>query len=52
VIERLHRLGSTIRDGFGQTETSAQIGNSPGQIKFGSMGRLPPLPVLLDPATV
>ncbi len=43
--------GLTIRDGFGQTETTAQIGNPPGQpIKPGSMGR--PLPgyqvVLLD----
>jgi acetyl-CoA synthetase len=35
--------GLTIRDGFGQTETTALIGNSPGQrIKIGSMGR--PLP--------
>jgi acetyl-CoA synthetase len=33
----------TIRDGFGQTETTALIGNPPGQpIKVGSMGR--PLP--------
>lgn len=33
----------TIRDGFGQTETTAQIGNPPGQpLKLGSMGR--PLP--------
>jgi acetyl-CoA synthetase len=33
----------TIRDGFGQTETTCQIGNSPGQpVKSGSMGR--PLP--------
>ena len=44
----------TIRDGFGQTETTAQIGNTPGQpVKPGSMGR--PLPgydvVLLDPVT-
>jgi acetyl-CoA synthetase len=44
--------GITIRDGFGQTETSAQIGNPPGQrLKPGSMGR--PLPgytiVLVDP---
>jgi acetyl-CoA synthetase len=29
-----------IRDGFGQTETTVQIGNSPGQpVKPGSMGR-------------
>jgi acetyl-CoA synthetase len=35
--------GLTIRDGFGQTETTAQIGNPPGQpLKPGSMGR--PLP--------
>jgi acetyl-CoA synthetase len=35
--------GLTIRDGYGQTETTAQIGNPPGQkIKPGSMGR--PLP--------
>jgi acetyl-CoA synthetase len=35
--------GVTIRDGFGQTETTAQVGNSPGQpLKPGSMGR--PLP--------
>ena len=44
--------GLRIRDGYGQTETTAQIGNSPGQpVKPGSMGR--PLPgydvVLLDP---
>ena len=44
--------GLTIRDGFGQTETTAVVGNSPGQpVKDGSMGR--PLPgyevVLLDP---
>ena len=33
----------TIRDGYGQTETTAQIGNPPGQrVKAGSMGR--PLP--------
>ena len=35
--------GMTIRDGYGQTETTAQVGNPPGQpIKPGSMGR--PLP--------
>jgi acetyl-CoA synthetase len=43
--------GVTLRDGFGQTETTAQVGNPPGQpIRPGSMGR--PLPgytvVLLD----
>ncbi|REF31397.1 acetyl-CoA synthetase [Calidifontibacter indicus] len=47
-------LDLTIRDGFGQTETTAQIGNTPGQeLKLGSMGR--PLSgydvVLVDPAT-
>jgi len=45
--------GLTIRDGYGQTETSAQIGNPPGQrLKAGAMGR--PLPgfrvALLDSA--
>ncbi|HVE57536.1 MAG TPA: AMP-binding protein [Pyrinomonadaceae bacterium] len=42
----------TIRDGYGQTETTAQIGNSPGQtVKDGSMGRaLPGYKVsVLDP---
>jgi acetyl-CoA synthetase len=44
VIEQVERAwGIRIRDGFGQTETSAQVGNSPGQlVKPGSMGR--PLP--------
>jgi acetyl-CoA synthetase len=52
VIERVKKAwGITIRDGYGQTETTAQIGNSPGQtVKAGSMGR--PLPgfgcILLD----
>ncbi len=55
VIEAVRRgLGITVRDGFGQTETSLQIGNSPGQpVKVGSMGR--PMPgfsiTLVDPAT-
>ena len=46
--------GLTIRDGFGQTETTAQVGNSPGQeVVAGSMGRpLPGIPsVLVDPMT-
>ena len=35
--------GLTIRDGYGQTETTALAGNSPGQkVKVGSMGR--PMP--------
>ncbi|TAL98635.1 MAG: AMP-dependent synthetase [Paraburkholderia sp.] len=44
VIERVrHAWNVTIRDGFGQTETTCQIGNSPGQpVVAGSMGR--PLP--------
>ncbi|MEL7157305.1 MAG: AMP-binding protein [Actinomycetota bacterium] len=44
--------GLVIRDGFGQTETTAQIGNPPGaEVVPGSMGRpLPGYPiVLLDP---
>jgi len=46
--------GLTIRDGFGQTESSVQIANTPGQqLKEGSMGRpLPGFTVgLLDPLT-
>ena len=46
--------GLTIRDGFGQTETSVQIANTPGaEVKSGSMGRpLPGVPtVLVDPVT-
>lgn len=44
VIEQVERAwGIRIRDGFGQSETSCQIGNPPGQpVKPGSMGR--PLP--------
>jgi acetyl-CoA synthetase len=53
VIERVKAAWDiTIRDGYGQTETTCQIGNSPGQaVVAGSMGR--PLPgykvVLVDP---
>ena len=52
IIDQVQQAwGLTLRDGFGQTETTAQIGNTPGQpVKPGSMGR--PLPgyevVLLD----
>ncbi len=52
IIDRVREgWGLALRDGYGQTETTAQIGNSPGQrLKSGSMGR--PLPgydvVLLD----
>lgn len=44
VIERVHAAwGLTIRDGYGQTETTCMIGNPPGQaVKIGSMGR--PMP--------
>jgi len=44
VIEVVQRAwGITIRDGYGQTETTAQVGNTPGQpVRAGSMGR--PLP--------
>jgi acetyl-CoA synthetase len=55
VIDQVRKAwGVTIRDGYGQTETCAQVANSPGQpVKPGSMGR--PLPgytiALVDPAT-
>ena len=44
VIEQVRTgWGLTIRDGYGQTETTAQVGNPPGQpVVPGSMGR--PLP--------
>ena len=54
VIELVHAAwGLKIRDGYGQTETTAVIGNPPGEsVKSGSMGR--PLPgytvALLDSA--
>ncbi|WP_024799580.1 AMP-binding protein [Nocardia sp. BMG51109] len=44
--------GLTVRDGFGQTETTLQVGNTPGRpVKPGSMGRpAPGVPVvLIDP---
>jgi acetyl-CoA synthetase len=53
VIEQVQDAwGLTIRDGYGQTETTALVGNAPGQaVKRGSMGR--PMPgyriALLDP---
>ncbi len=55
VIEHVRRAwGLTIRDGFGQTETTVQVGNTPGQpLKPGSMGR--PVPgyqvALIDPVS-
>src|SRR5215475_4168318 len=55
VIERVREAWRiTVRDGYGQTETTAQVGNCPGQpLKPGSMGRaLPGYTVaLLDPIT-
>ena len=53
IIEQiLHAWGLLLRDGFGQSETTALVGNTPGQrLKPGSMGR--PLPgyrvTMLDP---
>ena len=55
VIEQVRRAwGVTIRDGFGQTEMTLAVGNSPGQpVRAGSMGR--PMPgyrvALLDTTT-
>ncbi|MDA8370860.1 MAG: AMP-binding protein [Nocardiopsaceae bacterium] len=55
VIEQVRAAwGLTVRDGFGQTETTVTVGNGPGQkIRPGSMGR--PMPgftvALEDPAT-
>jgi acetyl-CoA synthetase len=55
VIEQVRRAWNvTLRDGYGQTETTAQIGNPPGaELRLGSMGR--PLPgyevALVDPVT-
>lgn len=55
VIARVEQAwGLTIRDGYGQTETTLLIGNLPGPpIKPGSMGRpLPGVPVVLvDPVS-
>lgn len=44
----------TIRDGFGQTETTVQVANTPGQVvKPGSMGRAVPgyVVTLVDPVS-
>jgi acetyl-CoA synthetase len=55
VISQVRRAwGLTLRDGFGQTETTASVGNTPGSpVKPGSMGRpLPGCPVVLvDPVS-
>jgi acetyl-CoA synthetase len=44
VISQVEKAwGLTIRDGYGQTETTALVGNPPGQlVKAGSMGRALP----------
>jgi acetyl-CoA synthetase len=44
IIEQVRSAwGVTVRDGYGQTETTLQIGNFPGQrVKLGSMGRPAP----------
>ncbi|HEY6500205.1 MAG TPA: AMP-binding protein [Streptosporangiaceae bacterium] len=55
VIEQVRQAWNiTVRDGYGQTETTAQVGNTPGQpVRPGSMGR--PLPgyevTLVDPVS-
>ncbi|MGO3151697.1 MAG: AMP-binding protein [Galactobacter sp.] len=55
VIDRVAQAwGPTIRDGFGQTETTVQIANPPAaRVKIGAMGY--PMPgfdvILVDPAT-
>ncbi|GAA4711661.1 AMP-binding protein [Pedococcus ginsenosidimutans] len=55
VISQVEKAwGLTIRDGYGQTETTLQIGNIAGdRVKPGSMGRpMPGVPVaLVDPLT-
>jgi acetyl-CoA synthetase len=55
VIAQVERAwGLTIRDGYGQTETTLLVGNLPGRpVKPGSMGRpLPGVPVaLVDPVS-
>ena len=55
IVDRVRDAwGLTVRDGFGQTETTLLVGNGPGQeVVPGSMGR--PMPgydiVLVDPET-
>jgi acetyl-CoA synthetase len=55
IIEQVRRAWNiTVRDGYGQTETTAQIGNPPGaEVRLGSMGRaLPGYQIaLIDPVT-
>ncbi len=53
VIDQVHKAwGLTLRDGYGQTESTCMVGNPPGlPVRAGSMGQ--PMPgyrmVLLDP---
>ncbi|HET9211690.1 MAG TPA: AMP-binding protein [Thermoanaerobaculia bacterium] len=52
IVQVREAWGLTVRDGYGQTETTCQIGNPPGQeVKVGAMGK--PMPGyridLLDP---
>jgi acetyl-CoA synthetase len=43
IVQVREAWGLTVRDGYGQTETTCQIGNPPGQeVKVGAMGK--PLP--------
>jgi acetyl-CoA synthetase len=55
VISQVEKAwGLTLRDGYGQTEMTAAVGNTAGSVvKSGSMGRpLPGMPVaLVDPVT-
>jgi acetyl-CoA synthetase len=55
VIQQVRQAwGVTIRDGFGQTETTVLLANTPAQpVKPGSMGRAVPgyAVTLIDPAT-
>jgi acetyl-CoA synthetase len=55
VIAQVERAwGLTVRDGYGQTETTLLVGNLPGRpVKPGSMGHpLPGVPIaLVDPVT-
>jgi acetyl-CoA synthetase len=53
VIQRVEEAwGITIRDGYGQTETTVKVGNTPGQpVRPGSMGRpMPGYEIALRPA--
>ncbi|MFL6261470.1 MAG: AMP-binding protein [Thermoanaerobaculia bacterium] len=52
IVQVREAWGLTVRDGYGQTETTCQIGNPPGEeVKVGAMGK--PMPGyridLLDP---